>query len=938
MNPRSQTSHLPRLLLLSLLCLLGVPLGLLAQENFTPQQMQAQTQKRPLIESIKAWLEQRKAKKAYYADNSYTYGAKQPLTDSKQLRDTPPYGAPQTPPIQYDWRERTYQFSKGLDKLNKEVEEWGTIQMAPLVLSPARYFKDHEKYPFELDVDTPAEADPPKQGEQAPAPGTGKPNPLALQGMYNEYGKAEGGSFSIVRQQFKGSGDVKLTGSGAQAAPLLNPDPANKDATPPVGTTLQTLGDSAGNALVSTSKLDVSTATFSPHSRLVSAADTTQVKNILTLMGKPEAALQYKDRKLLYGVTTVSVNPGWRTKTDYVAHIDAAATVTYRKASREMIAKLIRWKHLPFEARRVIARAHWQHLTAEERAAFGPFESQTGSSITVPADCFVYFPPLAEHDQTNALGKQERDGIYDEDLSARIAINVVTPLMDTQNLALGSSSARQIELAMQIAGALGGGSPGSASVFANWAKLNRRDTVTMSTLAAANAYSMGDSLFGFEVGNRLRGMANPEADDGKAGMVLERQTFPALLMLGMHEEEAGPKLVRNDKGEPEVWMPELNISYNTRWSRHTRGWLWGAFDRNRSPSESYKSRNDLARAASTMHSPRDPLDQHVDPWSGESVDLFSAKKNLSRDYQVMTCSYFGSVLHTPLPAEFLVAPEDVETSLQDPKDKLVRAAELAVYPSDRVIQSNAAKASAATETLYMIITGKNLDQVNLAGITVQGDGFQSLTLDPTKPLPAPSEPPTPAPLPMPVLLGPTAIALYVKVTGGADEDAVPVAGPPAKLQTRKHFFQFELPITAGSPILEMMKEKSVFTQRCSYVFELPPPAPKPDKKPELISLLRDKISAPGTVDADKKLKGSIDVMIKGSGLEGWKQDEVEITVHPEGRGTYRKDSLSTLGDAGLFLTLDVEGAGAQATFISFKPKNGGIYYSPPFEYTLTPQQ
>ncbi len=981
--PRRMHSRLPRLLLLSLLCFMGGTGGVWAQVYTPPA---PPSQRRPLFERIGSWWEQRKAPKAEYAHHPYEY------TDGKQpvSRIDPPEWQ-SVVPIEYDWKERTYQFSKQLDKLNKEVEEWGTIQMAPLVLSPARYYRPAEQYPFELDVKSPAPPPPVQPG--APAPAASSPDALGLRGLYGEYEKSQGGSFSIAREQFRGAADLNLTATGAQASSLLPPNPSGTPApAATAGVTVATLGDTATNALVSSTKLDVSTATFSPHSRLVAAADTTMVKNILTLMGKPEAALQYKDRKLLYGVTTVSVNPGWLTKEGYVAHLDAQVYIVYRKASREMISRIIRWNQLPFEVRKIIAQAHWQFLTATEREVFGDktLNCTQDKSVTVPPECSGYFPPLPDA-VNNADGSNNPDGKYDDDRGAHpVAINVVTPLMDTQNLALGSSSARQTELAFQLAALLGQAGVGSASAFANWAKLNRRDTVTMSTLAVANAYSMGDDYFGFEVGNRLRGMARPEADDGKAGMILERQTFPALLMLGMHEDLAGPKLVRNNKGEPEVWMPELRISYATRWSRHTRGWLWGAFDRNKLPSQSYKELNDLNKALSAMNSSRDPLDQHVDPHGDEKGVLHTSLKNLGRDYEVLTNSYFGTVTRAPLPADFLVAAEDVGASLWSPGDQMVRANELKVYPTEQVIQSSATKASEAKETVYMMITGKNLDQVDLPGIIPQGDVPLRVIRDGTKPAPQ--------------LIGTMAIGLWVEVKGGAEGTAAPATGgdapargalPPAPVKpapapaappvpltppvtitttttitpnpapeagggaktgdtktgdakasgasgaggvvlTKKQFFQFELPIKTNSPVLEMMKETSVLTQTCSYQFALPAPAQaeKPDKKPVLEKVMQNPITGVGTL-VSNKLTGTIDVMIKGSGLSGWKPEDLEVTFNPGKKQSLVEGSLSVLGDAGLFLTLNVEGEGLQAGFITFKVKSSKeIHHSPAFDYTL----
>jgi hypothetical protein len=71
--------------------------------------------------------------------------------------------------------------------------------------------------------------------------------------------------------------------------------------------------------------------------------------------------------------------------------------------------------------------------------------------------------------------------------------------------------------------------------------------------------------FGYQIGPRLRGLEDP-AEGDRAAEVLERQSFPVLIPLGIDASDLHPCLRWNQRLERlEVFEPEIGFLQISRW-------------------------------------------------------------------------------------------------------------------------------------------------------------------------------------------------------------------------------------------------------------------------------------------------------------------------------------------------------------------------------------
>jgi len=105
-------------------------------------------------------------------------------------------------------------------------------------------------------------------------------------------------------------------------------------------------------------------------------------------------------------------------------------------------------------------------------------------------------------------------------------------------------------------------------------------------LPAVNSYSEG-GLFGWQIGPRFRAMKNPRGDKkgGLPGNILERQTFPALIIVGFNQQDLAPRVtVISNKVcvlEPHLtfrtvprWLPLDGPNWLSRCWSSSWSWLW----------------------------------------------------------------------------------------------------------------------------------------------------------------------------------------------------------------------------------------------------------------------------------------------------------------------------------------------------------------------------
>lgn len=81
-----------------------------------------------------------------------------------------------------------------------------------------------------------------------------------------------------------------------------------------------------------------------------------------------------------------------------------------------------------------------------------------------------------------------------------------------------------------------------------------------------NTFSASGGLFGFQVGPRLRALEDPAARKGGSANVLDRQSFPAVLIIGVDQADLSPVICWNYDGRLYVFEPQLVIRQTSRWN------------------------------------------------------------------------------------------------------------------------------------------------------------------------------------------------------------------------------------------------------------------------------------------------------------------------------------------------------------------------------------
>ncbi len=143
----------------------------------------------------------------------------------------------------------------------------------------------------------------------------------------------------------------------------------------------------------------------------------------------------------------------------------------------------------------------------------------------------------------------------------------ISPLMESQVLDLKDSYGRQDQVAIALAVALRkGGMKGSAQLFDRFMRQQTKTAATNSALPVVNTFSASGGLFGFQVGPRLRALNDPAARKGGSANVLDRQSFPAVLIVGFDRADLSPVICRDYDGKFYVFEPELSVKQSSRWN------------------------------------------------------------------------------------------------------------------------------------------------------------------------------------------------------------------------------------------------------------------------------------------------------------------------------------------------------------------------------------
>ena len=297
---------------------------------------------------------------------------------------------------------------------------------------------------------------------------------------------------------------------------------------------------------------------------LTIAAGDQVTESIFRLLGNPSEAAKFAGRRVFFGVCTVSVNPGYRTKKGYAADLGILTRFEFREARIEVVERLVQDKnHIPAIARAALvvdyglnSTRSLKELCCEDLAQMvGDFQKKSGG------------------ERIKALKAGIPTNLLNTGASAPLAM-AVSPLADVTVLDEASSLRNQTDFGLSLAGVLRqAGLQAQASAVEQYARRRESDARTRTALASVTAYSAGGGLFGWTVGPRFRAVGNPGAKNkGAPADLLDQQTFPSLVVVGFNQDDLYPRLGLSDDGRIEVLEPYVAFTSFPRWLPLKNGW------------------------------------------------------------------------------------------------------------------------------------------------------------------------------------------------------------------------------------------------------------------------------------------------------------------------------------------------------------------------------
>lgn len=330
--------------------------------------------------------------------------------------------------------------------------------------------------------------------------------------------------------------------------PPKTPPPAlDKDVAPSAKAGLDALGGKSSPKAGAPSGNDLKVPN---RSAITTAAGDTVTEGIFRLLGNPAEAMDFDDKYVLFGVSMVTVSPGWLTRTNYTGELAVSVGYDYDIARRELLVR----------------------LKEKEEAKNGP---QRDQKLIELIDAVLKQTPMDESKANSMIPERFKKKTREEYTPLCAA---VSPMTDVETLDLASSQLRMKSNALRIAAALSGaGSEAQAEFFKQWARRTEQDVHTRTAYAAITAFSNG-GFFGFRIRPRLKAIEDAGQSMSKPENVLEHQAFPVLVVVVIDKDDLqlGFDVARDEDGEPNENAPgqvTLAASEPLIYFRETASWL-----------------------------------------------------------------------------------------------------------------------------------------------------------------------------------------------------------------------------------------------------------------------------------------------------------------------------------------------------------------------------
>jgi hypothetical protein len=301
------------------------------------------------------------------------------------------------------------------------------------------------------------------------------------------------------------------------------------------------------------------------------------LQSLSNFFHSPTDAMQFADKVVMMGAVTVSVMPGWRTRKDWAGEVVMVNSYKWVPARLEVVERVVDDPNLPCRLRARIARDYDLVGPGAARGERGDFKEMlelnggdrwikgggsvgggggSGGAGSDGSECGVWIPEPLRFKGEVVKGE-------------RPLVSGISPLMQSDTLDLASQFKRQDEFMLALAATLQAtGWKAQAKVFQQYVKNQRKEVQTRSTSATVATYSRGGGVVGFQIGPRLKALAEPETRSNRSGFILERQAFPALLVYGLDAADIYPRIQCKD-GRLFVWEAKIANTQRSYWQPMT---------------------------------------------------------------------------------------------------------------------------------------------------------------------------------------------------------------------------------------------------------------------------------------------------------------------------------------------------------------------------------
>jgi hypothetical protein len=341
---------------------------------------------------------------------------------------------------------------------------------------------------------------------------------------------------SALSAQFQASGPATLP-SYPTATP---PTAASSVATTPTDAAalLSSAQGSAFQALLGSSG---ASPTITDREALFQAAGDNATAAIFNVLGDPGLAKEFADKKVVFGVVTVAVNPGWRSRQGYQADIATEVKYVSADARLDVVKNFINDAQYDLGIRKRVAMTYGLTLP---------------SGDADPYDLSRPIPP-----EYTPYSDEYLDNQYVQPVVAAVAPMTESNVEQDQN---SRRSARQFALDLAAVFTAAGLNV-QGSFFDHYAQSLQQDIDQATQNVSVNTYSINGGLFGFEVGPKLRAIGDPTKLQSDPTTILDRQSFPALIIFGFDNNDLRPRVVRDRAGQFRVQELQMEMTTLGTW-------------------------------------------------------------------------------------------------------------------------------------------------------------------------------------------------------------------------------------------------------------------------------------------------------------------------------------------------------------------------------------